>query len=233
MKTENKERVEKIVSMRHEGLSMNQIAEELGVKRQTIAQICKRHNVGGVISHRQEPIKNPRNQYTNGKFDREANAIRYINERNPSFEYVGNFTGVDGYADIKCKQCGTVIRKSFVSIKKGTATCDVCKAQEIEANRKAKREKADALRRERKWQRERSKWRHLRCEQTSIPICEWCGEMFIPSRVGVVYCSDECRTRAMNSKGKDKRIKKLKDAVIDKDITLEKLYKRDGGKCYL
>ena len=223
---EKKERNQKIVQMRKSGMSIKQIASVYGLDKSTVKDICQRYGVGGQMCKQY-------NQYTNGKFDREANAIRYINERAPSFEYVGNYTGVNGYADIRCKQCGTVIRKSFVAIRQGTATCDVCKAQEIEANRKAKKEKADALRREREWQRERNKWRHLHCEQTSIQFCDWCGAMFIPSGSRSVYCSNECATKSKNTRGRDRRIKKLKDAVIDNDITLGKLYQRDGGKCYL
>ena len=80
-----------------------------------------------------------RNQYTNGSFDRIANAIRYINERTPNFEYAGNFTGVDGYVDLKCKTCGTVMRKSFVTVKHGATRCDECAKRKREADKELKR----------------------------------------------------------------------------------------------
>lgn len=45
-----------------------------------------------------------------------------------------------------------------------------------------------------------------------------------------VVCSDECGRRLANRR-KDKRI--AKDKMIDKDITLGKLYERDNGICHL
>jgi hypothetical protein len=48
------------------------------------------------------------------------------------FEYAGNFTGIDGYVDLKCKKCGTILRKSFVCVKHGKAKCEECKHKEQE-----------------------------------------------------------------------------------------------------
>lgn len=39
-----------------------------------------------------------------------------IAERIPGFEYVGGYTGTDGYADIRCKTCGEIIKRSWATI---------------------------------------------------------------------------------------------------------------------
>lgn len=233
MKYEKKvERNLEIVKMRHEGKSMSEIAEHFGISPSSVHDVCVRHGVAGVMSDR-KGTPSPINQYTNGTFDREANAIRYINERTPNFEYAGNFTGLDGYVDLKCKTCGTITRKSFVTVKHGTAVCLECakrKTQEKQEAKRADREKQKQAERE---AREHDRWLHMQYVQTTICKCKQCGDYFISYSNRKVYCSDACAKKMDNSIGSDKRVKKLKHAMVDKDITLERLYKRDKGKCYI
>ena len=115
-----------------EGHTMAEVADKFGYTKGYVQMICK-----GIAPQQSQP-EVYRNQYTNGTFDREANAIRYINERTPNFEYAGNFTGLDGYVDLRCKTCGTVAHKSFVSVKHGKATCAECAKRKREADKKHK-----------------------------------------------------------------------------------------------
>ena len=219
-------RYEEYRTYKAEGHTMNEVASRFGINEATVNRVCKG------IAPQKQPVEAKRNQYTNGVFDREANAIRYINERTPQFEYAGNFTGVDGFVDLKCKTCGAVITRSFVSVKHGTASCDECKRREAE---RAKAEKSK-LAEEAKKAKYVQKYKRLfesTIEQFEFPTCERCGNMFIPKRQGVRYCSEECMKRANNALRKDRRIRKLKHIVIDKDITLERLYIRDDGICYI
>jgi len=66
---------------------------------------------------------------------------------------------------------------------------------------------------------------------TEARICEWCGDTF--------YCKDndkrktcslECSRKRSNAQ-RDKRIPK--EQIVDKDITLPRLYRRDKGVCYI
>lgn len=208
-----------------EGHTSKETAEKFGTTREYASRICK-----GIRSG---------NQYTNGLFDREANAIRYIAERTPNFEYAGNFTGVDGYVDLKCKTCGTVIRKSFVTVKHGKTRCNVCYKREQE------RKKADVLKekerrlaekevlRKEKEEEKKHKLFSKNTEQAKIAVCKCCGSMFFKTGRRTKYCSDECMKKTLNAKTKDKRIRRIKGVVIDSDITLEKLYKRDNGICHI
>lgn len=225
-----------IVKMRHNGKSMSEIAELCGLTLSAIHCICKRYNVAGVVSDRKSVVENPKNQYTNGQFDREANAIRYINERTPQFEYAGNFTGIDGFVDLKCKTCGTVITKSFVSVKHGTARCDVCYQRELDEKHKAEVEAKEQQKEQAKEQRKQQKYKRLfesEIVQLEFPTCECCGRLYVPRKQGVKYCSSECMTRANNAIRKDRRVKKLKAIVVDRGITLKRLYERDKGVCYM
>lgn len=64
--------------------------------------------------------------------------------------------------------------------------------------------------------------------------CEECGKIFYDPHPLTLTCSKKCSRRRQNrvSKYYDKtRINKRN--LVDKDISLEKLYKRDKGICYL
>lgn len=162
----------------------------------------------------------PGNQYTNGLFDREANAIRYINERTPWFEYAGNYTGIDGYVDLKCKTCGSIITKSFVTVKHGCACCDVCKQREAEERRAIKAAKRKEEVEEKKRTRKYKRLFEMTAEQATLKQCPVCNSLFVGSRT---YCSNACAHQ----------IKwRIKDGYR-KLFPLEEVYERDKGICYL
>jgi len=226
---ERETRNREIVKMRHDGKSMSEIAEVCGLKLGGVRYVCQCYGVAGVMSDRKGGApKKSRNQYTNGMFDREANAIRCISERAPGFEYAGNFTGADGFADVKCKLCGTVVRKSFVSIRHGKATCAECARREREAtqiaNEKDKAEKK-RLRHEQLF--------NISCKQVTMRACAQCGDLFIPVNKNQKFCSLVCSNKVQYSNRKDKRLRKIRDVAVDKDITIERLYRRDKGRCYI
>lgn len=60
--------------------------------------------------------------------------------------------------------------------------------------------------------------------------CKVCGKEFRTLNPAQVTCSKECGKRYSNAR-KQHRIPKAQ--LIDKDITLEALYRRDAGVCYL
>ena len=47
------------------------------------------------------------------------------------------------------------------------------------------------------------------------------------------YCSDKCRMKASNAFWNHKRRIRIKDATVDKDITLHDLFIRDKGRCHI
>lgn len=82
--------------------------------------------------------------------------------------------------------------------------------------------------------------KHLKHEKKVRPIvfrqCRLCGKTF-ESKWGALTCSEKCKRKwnnRMREKTKSSRTKKAKqNGKYDKTITLEKLYKRDHGICYL
>jgi 5-methylcytosine-specific restriction endonuclease McrA len=189
-----------------EGHTAKETAEEFDTTVGYVRRICKGVRTG--------------NQYTNGLFDREANAIRYINERTPMFEYAGNFTGVDGYVDLKCKTCGRVMRKSFVCVKQSKARCQYCYEKDIEERKQKKQVEHDKIMKQRAEDRKVQAALNRKYKQETMRVCPICNSVFIGSKK---YCSAKCR---------DKNHYMMKDGYRYL-FPLDEVYKRDNGVCYL
>lgn len=215
------ERYAKYRAFKAEGHTVKETAEHFGVSEGTIESVCR-----GIAP--QTP-KHRYNQYTSGTFDREENARRYVNERTPWFEYAGGFTGVDGYVNLRCKTCGAIIRKSFVSVKHGHATCQECQrlaseAKQAEQLNERERKAAERIRKAEEKKLERQKIAEAR--RHACPVCG--AETARPK-----YCSDKCQKKALNSTREARRRNRIQAALVDKDITVEGLYKRDKGRCHI
>ena len=164
--------------------------------------------------------------------DREAREMerrRAVVERCSGFEYAGNYTGSEGTADIRCTKCGTITTRSWVAIRHARVRCEACsRAQTEQKKAKAKRAKT-----ERKAEQKEIEFFTADCEQAEILICPECGKAFLPRNSLQHYCSTRCATRTNNRVKFYRRKRKIDVAMMDKTITLAKLYKRDGGVCYL
>jgi len=149
---------------------------------------------------------------------------QFVEDNYPGWEYVDGFTASDGFMTLRHKPCGTVVKKSSVTIrhKKGIK-CPICAERE---RKRAAEEKQRLLKMERE-QRRLERIDRKQYTQITFRTCEQCGNLY----VGVgKYCSEQCRKRAINRRH-DRRISNI--AVKDLTITLEKLYERDSGVCYI
>ena len=64
--------------------------------------------------------------------------------------------------------------------------------------------------------------------------CEECGGTFYDPLPHTLTCSNECRRKRTNRQAKLYNSTRLNETnIIDRDISLEKLYERDDGTCYL
>lgn len=209
---EARKRHEKIRAYYREGHTQKETAEAFGTTKEYVRKLCR-----GI---------RPGNQYTNGLFDREANAKRYI-EESGLFEYAGNFTGIDGFVDIRCKTCGHIQKKSMVTIRhKRNTACPVCAE-----NAKIARKEKEKL--ERELEREHKKLdRFLKQDFTQIVFktCPVCNGLFVGN---TKYCSSVCAKRFNNTRGKDRRLRRISDKSVDKDIRLERLYNKYHGTCVI
>lgn len=225
-------RNEKIAALRRENWSMADIAERFGMTASCVSTICKNFGLGGKRSFKKSTY-NPEKRSAQTIKHREADEprrVKLIEERLPEFEYIGNFTGSDGTADIRCKKCGTVITRSWVAIRHKQVACEVCRAKATVA-KKAQEKAAQEAAKEAKAKARKLKVFTQNQEQLELRCCAKCGSWFVPKRRNQQCCSRRCAESLNNTRKKDRRLRLL--GGYNEAITLPRLYQRDGGVCYL
>lgn len=172
------------------------------------------------------------------KKDREA-GLRNLNKilDGSGFSYVSGYTHCDGFATIRCNKCGTEFVRSCVSIRKGkNTTCPKCKEKEKEERKseidKKKRESSNLSKIKAEIRKEKSARAKQQMQESKkrVAVCPECGKEFVTYNKKAITCSKQCSKKRQNRKP-DRRL--TNENIIDKDITLESLYKRDSGVCYL
>ena len=198
----------RICELRKSCMAIAQVAKEVGCSKDYVKQVCAKNGI---------------------RMPRKCDPAKLLEERHPQFEYVDGFTNCDGMVNIRCKVCGYVQSRSLISIRKRNKNivCENCAhIAHIEAEkRKAHKKLVEAQKKE--WE----KIGKVKAEQLSFSVCKCCGNLFFSKRKAVQYCSTACQTKLKDAIKKDRRIRKLRSIAIDKDITIEKLYKKSNGVC--
>ena len=150
------------------------------------------------------------------------------------------YTGADNKIKVKCLECGETFEHNsfhnFMSINKSKRYCPAEHKQKQNDAQIGKRlaEQAKRLKDQqeaKQWPFEKLKQRLTRNKVVKC-VCANCGEEFF-GHEGMKYCSKRCRQRQNERERailKDQRIKSRKR---DKGITLDKVFKRSNGICYL
>lgn len=131
---------------------------------------------------------------------------------------------------VRCTVCGGEFERTYHNITtKGSVTCPYC----VEADR-IKRREAKAIEQERKKSECKRKRKEREAEaernrEARKHACSVCGTITHRRK----YCSTECAKKADNKRRDFNRRMKLSIARVDTDITVEGLYRRDNGTCYL
>ena len=204
-----------------QGHTLPEVAAHFGTSEGVASVVCK-----GIAP--QEPRVRPGGASLKGRLRNNEYVADTVRAKTPGFEYTGNYTGTDGTADLRCKVCGHIQTRSWVSVRHGTVVCDACVQRKQEKAREEKEEKKVEIRKQKAaaiaWSRyEKS------IKQQAFAICRECGTLFVPTRGNKVVCSDECRRRRGNNR-KDRRLKGVEKG---NSITLRKVYEKAAGVCYL
>lgn len=147
------------------------------------------------------------------------------------YDYLGGYVNSDSRMSIRCRKCGTERLISGDYLSRTTTTnrviCQHCRALEIEEK---KRQEEITKRRK----REAYALKEIKYEQREplLLICEECGEMFF-SLNKVRYCSTTCQSREGRKAHWENRRALKRKALVDRDITLDKLIERENNVCYL
>lgn len=195
-------------------------AEAFGMTESTVCTICK-----------DEISRKPRvyhgGKFLKGRHQDTEKIIAIIEQRQTGVEYAGNYTGTDGTVDLRCTCCGNVFTRSWVTVRHKNIRCDACYGKSLREKEEARAAEKAA----RQAEEEKARWNRAmeNATQLTFKVCKECGNIFVPEGNVKTYCSDKCRKRALNNH-KDRR---LKGKEKDPSITLQKVFSRDGGICYL
>ena len=117
----------------------------------------------------------------------------------------------------RCPHCERRKRDELRDLKKEIESriCGIIREKERDERRKQREREAEERKRER-----------LEARKHPCPICG-------AETTNLKYCSVKCKRKAYNGEKYARRYARLKAAIVDGDITLERLYKRDKGVCHI
>lgn len=211
----NKRKLDAIRKMVDEGKHYDEIAEAFGMSRKAMTGYCHANKIYATP----KPI-------LKGVYEDDV-PINMLAKCGDEWEYVNGYTGSDGFMNIRHKECGTVVRKSCVTIRKGRSL--ICEHCEQEA-RKKKEKQLQIEKEVKEFSRPIKKHKQIVMKQ-----CTVCGAFFIASRDDIKTCSKECSKKVSNRYCSDAKERKRKMARTDESnqITVQSLYRRDKGRCWI
>lgn len=210
----------KIRELRMRGYGYSTIADFISEKRDDVRNYCRKVGLDGRMAitypqhnkQSEEDVKEKVNKYTKGRY-----------------EYVDGYTNADNKINVRCSVCGNVFSRYYRDVLFGEYNCPKCKEKQKECIQWV--EEITALKRKIAVYEDKLNVLIQKAveRENSKRTCPVCGVKFTRGR-RIRYCSNSCANKNRN-RIKDKRIKK--ECVVDKDISLQSLYKRDNGVCYI
>lgn len=230
---ESRELKKQIVEYRKQNHMMKEVMEHFGVTREYARRACRGVQcdwVRDVESMSRGGIKGA--QIAHGDFtSRQEKARDTMRKYFPQWVYVSGFQHVDCSVMMRHSECGKISSQSFVSIRKGLVLrcphCLALKEQQYQTRQMIGKEIRAIQRRNRqRLQQKRNTLKQLERNQKRCVVCgSWTD--------GNAYCSKKCARHMFNARHEARRRAKIQAVLVDKDITLQKLYRRDKGICYL
>ena len=223
------DRDNRILELRIRGRFLyEQIAKNVGCSKEIVQRVC----VKSGAAYTAQEIEFVRKRFCNDQRLNEESVRERLEEMNPSFEYVGGYTSAHGKCEMRCKECGASLIRRYDNLVKGFCRCDNCYAEVLKESEQRKNErKAETAKRIfiRKAEIEERRQEAERIREEQKHPCAVCGRLTNRR----TYCSNKCCHKANNHKSYQLRRAKIKNALVDKDITLHKLFDMESGRCYL
>lgn len=214
----------RIRSLRDYGYCSVEIGEMLGVETNDVNEVAKKFGIEFDAKSRERSARLGIQKMSSTIRRSEDKIARLVSERLPGFEYVGGYKNSESPFTVRCLKCGDEFEISGITFRKKkpgeTIRCLNCERIEKEK----KRQEAESI----KQGKLDIKANQITGKQIKFKVCECCGALYVGENNK--YCSEQCKRKSANRK-KEKRINKTN--TVDKNITLEKLFKRDKGVCYL
>ena len=218
----------KILELKSKGFDRKKISSMLGCSEASVTHLCSKYGL--------------RQQKTT-----EQDAINIANAA--GYEYVSGFVDSHSKLTIRCRVCGYTFERMYRNLREkveGTykydMRCPMCYSNSHRKERDRKqaqherRRERDAQRAKRKAEQDSRMASKELEKRLAIHVCQNCGKEFCIELSGynsALYCSEKCQKRYYNRVKNEKRMKRLKSREHDTDITLERLFERDAGVCYI
>lgn len=217
MKTICEKNAEWIAKAKANGATNKQIADMLGVSKNTVRYFCRINGIKtltSVVHHTHS----------------DDEVAELLSKAAPTLAYIGGYVNNATPMIVGCRVCGAEFTRTFGGIvNRGHTSCPECRRREAEERQAAQRYKKNS-KAELAKERRRAKIHAMSdIGQVEMNVCPVCGAFTLRPK----FCSNKCRHKAEYKRRELIRDRKIKDAMVDKDITVEGLYKRDGGICYL
>lgn len=212
---------EQITCMINKNIRDKDIANMLGLTESQVKSYRKQLGI---------KVLNPNGKHTDGEVD------ALISGAMPTLRYVGGYVNKDEPVMVRCLVCGTEFSRKFSSlVNQGHISCPECarRQREAEAEKKANA-KAEAERRKEIDRQERKRKRISQMVdigqiELKLSVCPVCGGVAVNRK----YCSDVCANKAKSKANEVRRRHKIAKVTVDNDITVQGLFKRDGGVCQI
>lgn len=152
-----------------------------------------------------------------------------INTKSSKMVYIGGYEDCESTLYLYCDDCGQPFKWSAENLRKNRRSIRCTNCAHIISNADDKERKQIQERNKREKQ-EAIIQRRLEAKKS---VCAYCGKDFMKSKYGTVYCSAECRKKADNRQHELRKRLKRRTTMCDRGITIERIIKRDGNKCWL
>ena len=228
-----RDNVRKTLELREKGMSYREIAKTMNIPLHRVASACQDHGAGGAKVEQRLT---------------DEQVADYVSRS--GFDYVAGYQSQKKPITVRCRRCGRTFERQF-HIFRDVATgtwecgneCPFCRSDRLKEERerkqtekKAERERDARIKAEQRAIRQADLISRQMEERLAIHVCKNCGTEYCIETTGYnskQYCSEKCMKRwAMRIKN-DRRIRRMKTRQHDTDITLELLFKKDDGVCYL
>ena len=222
-------KAQQIIDLRRSGQSLKKIAAIVGCSHVYCSAVCRDAGLGGSIIEQRLT---------------ESRVADYVSRS--GFTYVGGYSRSKAPITVRCRECGRTFERQFHvfrDVVNGTfgsnTECPLCRQDLTNKRQEEQKKQKEHEAQERATHKAERLSREIDDElskRLAIHVCKNCGKEFCQMVTGYnskSYCSEKCQKRYFNRGKSEKRHKKLMQREHDKDISLEKLFKRDGGVCYM
>ena len=226
-----------ITQLRDQSKTYREIAEELGMTKDQVEDFCQREGLGYSDEEKFRAMSENRKGKTAYNKGIYADWSKKIKEKtNGRFEFVERISIKDSDAAklrIRCLICGTEKTVSSISLRhpKCSIRCSTCYSKELRRAREERREQERIVR-----EFDRLRRRQASGHQMSMNFCFDCGQL-VDNRSK--YCKEHRKEhqkemlRRLWKNNEYKRQSRMNGKIVDKDIEIHKLAKRDGDVCWL